>query len=372
MKIGIDCRMYGPKHTGIGRYVQNLVESLLNLDRTNEYVLFVNKDFQSQFSTNKVKIVPVDIAHYSIKEQIVFPKIILKEKLDLMHFPHFNVPIFYSGKYVVTIHDLIKHLSKGPSTTTRKKSIYWLKYFGYKIVFKSAVKRAKKIITPSGFVKNEVVAQYKINPEKVFVTYEGVDTKIKAQTSFLRSADQKISVVEEKMKKPYLLYVGSVYPHKNIEKLIEAVKLINSRLVVVCARNVFSDRLNNFVEQNQAGSLVNFTGYVTDEELALLYQKAEAFVFPTLSEGFGLPGLEAMSLGCPVVCSDIPVLREIYRKAAVYFNPFDPNDIAKNICSVMNDKKLQSSLTDQGFELVKEYSWQKTAKETLGVYKEAE
>ncbi len=157
MKIGIDCRIYGSKHTGIGRYVQNLVENLLEIDKHNEYVLFVNKDFQSQFLALKVKIVPVDIPHYSLKEQIILPRIIKKEKLDLVHFPHFNVPMFYSGKYVVTIHDLIKHLSKGPSTTTHKGSVYWLKYLGYKIVFKQTIKRADKIITPSNFVKNEII-----------------------------------------------------------------------------------------------------------------------------------------------------------------------------------------------------------------------
>ncbi len=373
MKIGIDCRIYGSKHTGIGRYVQNLVENLLEIDKHNEYVLFVNKDFQSQFLALKVKIVPVDIPHYSLKEQIILPRIIKKEKLDLVHFPHFNVPMFYSGKYVVTIHDLIKHFSKGPSTTTRKRSVYWLKYLGYKIVFKQTIKRADKIITPSNFVKNEIINEYKIDPEKISVTYEGVDTKLKAQNSKFKT--------QYEIKKPYLLYVGSVYPHKNIERLIKAVKLINKEhissnkppvtLVIVCARNVFRDRLNNYIEQNKASDFVSFTGYVADDELAFLYQEAEAFVFPTLSEGFGLPGLEAMAVSCPVLCSDILVLREIYGNAVIYFNPLDSTDIAEKIKEFLSDEKGRGKLKLLGSELVKKYSWQKMANETLKVYKEA-
>ena len=362
MKIGIDCRMYGPKHTGIGRYVQNLVENLVATDKDNKYVLFVNKDFEGQFLNNKPKIILVDIPHYSFKEQFAFPQIIKKEKLDLVHFPHFNVPMFYSGKYVVTIHDLIKHLSKGPSTTTRNKAIYWLKYLGYKIVFKQAIKRAEKIITPSIFVKEQVVKCYRINPTKVEVTYEGVDNRFVGYTK---------SFEELEAFKPYCLYVGSVYPHKNIEKLIEAIKIVKRKLVIVCARNVFSERLDNFITRHKAGDLVKLTGFVSDEKLAALYREAEAFIFPTLSEGFGLPGLEAMSLSCPVVCSDISVLKEVYKNAAVYFNPLDPNEIAEKIKFVINDKKIQERLKNQGLKLVEGYSWEKLAKETLKVYKEA-
>ena len=378
MKIGIDCRIYGPKHTGIGRYVQNLVENLLIQDKENEYVLFINKDSENDFENLKLKIknsfqisnckfqiVFTDVSHYSLQEQLLLPKLIKKQKVDLMHFPHFNAPVFYGGKYVVTIHDLIKHLSKGPSTTTRCTALYWLKYLGYKIVFKQAVKRAEKIITPSQYVKDELIKLYKVGADKVIVTYEGVDNKFQANTKY------KIPNTKYKIKNPFLLYVGSVYPHKNIERLIEAVKLIDKKLVIVCARNVFRDRLNNFIAQNSAEDLVTFTGYVSNDELARLYQEAEAFVFPTLSEGFGLPGLEAMSLGCPVICSDISVLKEVYKNAAVYFNPLDSKDVAEKIKLVISDKEILEKLKKQGLELVKEYSWQKMAQETLKIYKEA-
>ncbi len=361
MKIGIDCRIYGPKHTGIGRYVKNLVENLLKLDSTNQYVLFVNQDFEEEALKKNfanLKIVLVNLPHYSLKEQLFFPSLIKKEKIDFMHFPHFNVPIFYKNDYVVTIHDLIKHQSKGTATTTRSPVFYWFKYLGYKLVFDQAVKKAKKIITPSLYVKEQIIKQYKIEPNKIKVTYEGVDSRL---------VDKGKPKSPIKVNKPYFLYVGSVYPHKNIEKLIEAVKETNRRLVIVCARNVFSQRLNNFIVHHEAEKLVTLTGFVTDDQLADLYKQALAFIFPTLSEGFGLPGLEAMSLGCPVLCSDIAVLKEVYGEAAWYFNPNNVSQIAQEIIKFeKSDKK--NVMVEKGLETVKKYSWQKTAQETLSVY----
>lgn len=379
MKIGIDCRLYGPRHTGIGRYVQNLVENLLEQDRKNEYILFVNNNSIDNLTIqqfNNLTIVKTNIKHYSLKEQLFLPGIIKKNKVDLMHFPHFNVPVFYQGRYVVTIHDLIKHSSKGFATTTRFPLLYWVKYLGYKFVFKQAVKRAERIITPSNFVKDELVGRYGLDVNKLVVTYEGVDDSIKYQVLSIKGKEKILAKYD--IKKPYLLYVGSVYPHKNIERLIEAVKLLNQdriascvsriALVIVCARNVFSKRLDKFVEQSGSDEFVRMTGFVPDEELAVLYQEAEVFVFPTLSEGFGLPGLEAMSVGCPVICSDIPVLKEVYKDSALYFNPLDSKDITEKISQLLVDKKLQEKLKSLGFQLAQTYSWQKTARETLGVY----
>ena len=382
--------MYGPKHTGIGRYVQNLVENLLEIDKENSYVLFVKDDrteeienlkikYSFKIDNLKLKIIPSKVQHYSFKEQVALPVLIRKEKLDLMHFPHFNVPVFYRGKYIVTIHDLIKHSSRGMTTTTRSSWFYWLKYLGYKLVFSQAVKKAKKIITPSQFVKDEVVMEYKVNPEKVVVAYEGVDEKLKAKSEERKTMVQNLKLLERyEIKKPYLLYVGSVYPHKNVERLIEAVKLLNNKyltsdilhitLVIVCARNVFSERLRNKVVQMEAQEFVNLAGFVPDEDLAVLYKEAEAFVFPPLLEGFGLPGLEAMSVGCPVLCSNIPVLREVYGEAALYFDPLNPEEMAKKMVEVIDQKGKRDKMAEKGKRQAEKYSWSKMAKEILKVY----
>lgn len=379
MRIGIDCRMYGPRHTGSGRYIKNLVKRLV-LNQGNQYFLFASKKEAREIKkdcqlTERVKVVGVDIAHYSLKEQLLLPVYLYCQKLDLVHFPQFNVPILYFGRFVVTIHDLIKHSSKGPETTTRSPWIYWLKYLAYRLVFGWTVKRAAKIIVPSHFVKNELTKVYGLSADKVVVTYEGVDDKLS-----VKKAKQKVSpqeVLEKyQIKKPYLLYVGNVYPHKNVKRLIEATKLLASRqspitLVIVCARSVFWERLKNEVERLGAGNLVNLVGFVSDQELAALYWQAQAFVFPTLAEGFGLPGLEAMAQGVPVAASDIPVLREIYKGAACFFDPNDTGDMAKKIKELLVDNKLKMKLIRRGKALVGEYSWDKMAKETLEVYGQA-
>lgn len=371
MKIGIDCRMYGLKHGGVGRYVENLVEELYKNGNNHQYVLFVRKDFQEsqKFLSSNFKIVLADFPHYSLKEQVFFPSIINNENLDIMHFPHFNVPVFYFGKYLVTIHDLIKHTSKGMQTTTKNAWLYWLKYLGYKLVFASAVKRAKKIITPSKFVKKEIIREYLIDSSKIEVTYEGFDHKIQ---------NQKKEVLKKyQIEKPFLLYVGSVYPHKNVENLIKAVVILNQEnhpsfpkitLVIICGRSVFWQRLQSKIKEMNVEDLVKMTGFVPDEELGSFYQEALVFTFPSLSEGFGLPGLEAMATGTPVIASDIPVLREIYGNAAEYFNPLDPEEMAKKINEVITNDKIRNNLTRKGLERVKDFSWQKMASQTLQIY----
>jgi len=412
MKIGIDCRMIGLENAGIGRYVQNLVSELSKIDKNNDYVLFVRKDFLTKISSNSqpprlrqgfsgqaisnIKYVAAEARHYSLKEQVLMPYLIQKEKIDLMHFPHFNVPVLYFGNYVLTIHDLIKHFSRGRLTTTKNYLFYWLKYLGYLIVFRLAVKRAKKILVPSKAVAVQLRKAYGIPESKVTVAYEGAESKLKDNSQKLKVEE----VLEKyKIKKPYLLYVGSVYPHKNIPNLIRAVKIINEsaasdqrlavsgqspassnhqspitnhqspvNLVIVCARNIFWERLQKEVKSQKAENLVKMVGFVPDEELKLLYKEAEVFVFPSLSEGFGLPGLEAMAAGVPVLASDIPVFREIYQEAADYFNPIDSQEMAKKIKELLIDKEKQNTLRKEGFKISDKYSWEKMAEQTLKIY----
>lgn len=373
MRIGIDIRLWGTQHAGIGRYVEELVKNLQEIDNKNQYVLFCReKDFSDIPEKENFRKVVADIPHYTLREQVLLPGIFKKENLDLLHVPHFNVPIRYKGRFVVTIHDILWHQVKGLGVTTLPAPLYLIKHLGYRAVVKNAVSRAEKIIVPSNAVKNDLVKQFNLPKEEIVVTYEGVLDK---RYHVLKHGNNKV-LKKFKIKEPYLLYVGSLYPHKNVEILVRAVKLLRvtsheSRvnLVVVCGRSVFWEKFKKFVEQENAESFVKLVGYVPDEGLGALYRNAEAFVFPTLSEGFGLPGLEAMSAGTPVVCSDIPVLREIYGDAALYFDPKDANDIANKIQQILTNKGLIKGLIDKGKVRVKLYSWRKMAEETLGIYK---
>ena len=376
MKIIIDARMYGLEHTGIGRYIINLINQIDKIsfqsEDKNEYIILLRKKYFDSlvFKNKNIKKVLADYSHYSFKEQFLLPFQLFLLKPNVVHFPHFNVPFLWFGKYVVTIHDLIKHQSRGIKTTTHNPFIYWLKHIFYLFIVYSAVKRAKKVITPSKWWKNELIKIYNLTQDKVVVTYEGVDDKFKFKKESSSNVLEKF-----KIKKPFVIYTGSLYPHKNADRLLGAIirinreKKIKLNLVLVCARNFFLKRFEKKVKDKKAESLVKLVGFVDDKDLVALYREAEAFVFPSLLEGFGLTGLEAMSLGLPTICSSASCLPEVYGQAVAYFDPLDINDMVEKIIQVVSDDDFKKCLTKAGFEKVKEYSWQKMAKETLMIYK---
>ena len=376
MKIIIDARMYGLEHTGIGRYIINLINQIDKIsfqsEDKNEYIILLRKKYFDSlaFKNKNIKKVLADYSHYSFKEQFLLPFQLFLLKPNVVHFPHFNVPFLWFGKYVVTIHDLIKHQSRGIKTTTHSPFMYWLKHIFYLFIVYSAVKRAKKVITPSKWWKNELIKIYNLTQDKVVVTYEGVDDKFKFKKESSSNVLDKF-----KIKKPFVIYTGSLYPHKNADRLLGAIirinreKKIKLNLVLVCARNFFLKRFEKKVKDKKAESLVKLIGFVDDKDLVALYKEAEAFVFPSLLEGFGLTGLEAMSLGLPTICSSASCLPEVYGQAVAYFDPLDINDMVEKIIQVVSDDDFKKCLTKAGFKKVKEYSWNKMAKETLMIYK---
>ncbi|MEK7526454.1 MAG: glycosyltransferase family 1 protein [Patescibacteria group bacterium] len=366
MKILIDARMYGLENAGIGRYAVNLITQITELDKSNDYVLLLKRKYFDEltFPAN-FKKVAADFRHYSFAEQLMLPKIINQEKPDLVHFLHFNVPVWFTGKFVVTIHDLLMHKQKGLEATTLNPALYYVKRLGYKSVFSNAVKKASKIIVPSKYVKEDIIKTYKVSPEKVVVTYEGVE-QVKMTSANTEEILGKYNLTKDK----YYLYVGSAYPHKNLKRTIEAAYLNRTPLAISCARNVFTEKLEKLVSMTGAKDYVKLLGFVPDEELSVLYKNSIGFVYPSLTEGFGLPGLEAMINGTILLASEIPVFKEVYKDNAVYFNPFDFSDIAKRMEIVKQmtaDRRKELITKAQNF--AKTYSWKKMAQETLDTYK---
>lgn len=373
MKILIDARLYGLENAGLGRYAVNLIDQISKIDRENQYVLLLRKKYLEELDLpDNFKKILADFRHYSLKEQLLLPKIIIDERPDLVHFPHFNVPVFFSGKFVVTIHDLLMHKGKGKEATTLPPYLYALKRMGYKAVFKKAALNSQKIIVPSQTVKEEVVKYYKVPEDKVMVTYEGVDDfwfgKRKPE-----SALEKYGLKESK----YFIYTGNAYPHKNLKRAIEATVEINKDgreviFAIVSSRNVFTQKLEEMIRELNAQECVKLLGFVPDDELKELYSQSFGFVYPSLSEGFGLPGLEAMASGTVSVVSTIPVFKEVYKDTAIYFNPFDFSSIAQAMKYVIDLTQLKrKELIEKGKNLAKTYSWEKMAKETLQVYNDA-
>lgn len=365
MRIGIDARLWN--ETGVGRYIRNLVWELQSLDNKNEYVLFVSKGLKIEdlrFKNNNWKVVETNIRWHTVEEQLEFPKILEKEHLDLVHFPYFSVPILYTRPFVITIHDLIiNHFPTGKSSTL-PSPIYYLKRFGYKFVIKQAAQKAKEVITVSEATKSEIVQHLGVSQDKITVAYEGVEESSK-------SKEQRAKLPFEF--KNYFLYVGNAYPHKNLDRLVEAFLLVckefpEINLVLVGKKNYFYDRLEKKVQRLNLEKNIMFTGSVTDEELTSLYHHAQALILPSLMEGFGLPGLEAMQSKCLVLASDIPSFKEIYQDAAVYFDPLAIDSLHATIREVLQNKQTFHPYIQKGEKRAATFSWKKMAEETIKIY----
>ncbi|MDO8639152.1 MAG: glycosyltransferase family 1 protein, partial [Candidatus Daviesbacteria bacterium] len=341
MRIVIDARLWS--ESGLGRYIRNLINELQEIDKLNEYyVLLLKKDFdQINFKSNNFHKVLADFKWYGFSEQIKLPKLLKELKPDLVHFPHFNVPVFYKGKFVVTIHDLIHQHFQTRNTSTLNPLLHAIKKIGYKKAFSSAIKNSSKIITPSEFVKGQLMKEWGIKGDKVMVTYEGVDDKI-------------IQLAKEKsvgsFQKPYLFYIGNAQPHKNLSRLISVFSKLKEKypdlsLVLSGPDHYFWEKIKK--ESHPRGGIL-FTGFVSEEEMVVLYKNAEAFVMPSLEEGFGIPILEAMACSCPVVSSNTASLPEVGGDAVLYFNPEDEEDMIRVIGDILGDRGLRNDLIKKG------------------------
>ncbi len=369
MKIGIDARFFGSIGKGLGRYIQKLIENLEKVDRENQYYVFLCRENWNEYqprNPNFSKIM-TDIPWYGFREQFWFPRILRKFKLDLVHFPHFNVPIFYKGKFVVTIHDLILFHYPTRRASTLSLFMYFFKKLAYKKTIKNAIQKSQKIITVSKYTQKDIIKYFYVPEKKIFVTYEAADVFNKPLQDTVKNILNRYGII-----KPYLLYVGNAYPHKNLERLVLVFKEIIKKhphlyLVLVGKEDYFYRRLKEFVSQNSVKKVI-FADYVLDEHLPVVYRESLLYVFPSLYEGFGLPPLEAMTENVPVVSSQASCLPEILGDAAVYFDPKAETEMAEIIEKAISDENLRQRLIEKGKERIRKFSWEKMARETREVY----
>ncbi len=367
MRIGIDARLWN--ETGVGRYIRSIFEYLPQVDDKNEYIWFFRqKEFNEiKFPLPHWKKTLADIRWHSLKEQLLLPKIFTKEQLDLLHFPYFSFPIFYKGKFVITIHDLIFDHYKSGRASTLPYPIYLIKKIGYHFILQKAIDKASKIITISENSKHEIINHYHADPGKIVVTYESGSLEIPENAT---SNNSKI-----KKQKPYILYVGNAHPHKNVESLINSMSLIRKRLpklklIIIGSDNFFFPKLANYIKVQKMQNAAILIGEVPNQKLSLWYQNAECFVSASYMEGFGIPILESMSVGCPTVLSDIPIFHEIAGPAAAYFDPESPQSIANKIVEVVKNLNTRKNLQQKGYERLKLFSWRKMVEETVSIYKD--
>ncbi|MBU1164729.1 glycosyltransferase family 4 protein [Patescibacteria group bacterium] len=370
MKIGIDARMYGDSVTGIGNYTKNLIDELLKIDFKNEYTIFLLPQNYDKFQTNSknVKKVKIDIPWYSWSEQIKLPIALIKEKIDLMHFPHFNVPILYPKKFVVTIHDITPKFFPGHKVKQNP-----LRRIGYWLVFKLGITRAQKVISVSNHTKQHLIKHFNIKEQKIEVVYQGLNKNLQNQ-SFYGIIDKLSDKFD--IHKPFIFYVGVWREHKNLPNLVKAYKVLLEKfkqdisLVIGGKPDPEYPETLNLIKELNLEQKIFMPGFISEDKLTFFYNQAEVFVLPSFNEGFGLVAIESISLGTPVVASKTTSLPEVLKGGALYFDPHSPQDIAEKINQVLSSKELSKQLVNKAKQVIKKYNWEITAKQTLKIYEE--
>lgn len=369
MRIGIDVRMWREK--GVGRYVRGLIKELAILPQDYTYVLFcLSRDVDDikRVVPRQWVIQIVDIRWYTLTEQLVMPFHYYAARLHLLHIPHFNVPVLYRKPIIVTIHDLTHFSFKMTRASRLPGWVYSLKHIGYDVVFADAVQRAVRVLTVSEYVRQDIIKKFKRTEDKIVVTYEA------AEQCTVISADKILRLLSDfNVIKRYFYYIGNAHPHKNLEFLLKAfqqfrVRFPDSQLVLSGDDDYFWPRLKKWAIYEHLSEGVVFTGAIEDSVKDAFLRGAVGYIFPSLSEGFGLPMLEAMQCGCPVLASNKTSLPEIGGSAVHYF---DPNN-TESLIAVMRDfytsEEMRKNFITRGYARVNDFSWRTMVKETVKQY----
>jgi glycosyltransferase involved in cell wall biosynthesis len=364
--IIIDARESG---TTTGRYIDKLVEYLHVLlageagDKITYKVSLLAKPHRLDYYREvapQFEAIACPHQEFSFAEQIGLKQQIEGLKPDLVHFPAVQQPVWLDRAIpvVTTMQDLttlrFKNPAKNPLVFTAKQQVY--RWVNQRVAHKSTA-----LITPTEFVKQDIIAFSGVSPDKITVTLESADDLPKPAIPYDNLVGQR-----------FLVYVGRPTPHKNLERLITAFALLKDRqpdlqLVLVGKTDANYDRIKQSV-QEQGIAKVLFAGFIEDKQLRWMYENCQAYAFPSLSEGFGLPALEAMRHGAPVVSSNATCSPEVYGDAALYFDPLSVEDMANKFNIMLSDKALRQDFITKGYAQAAKYSWQRMAEQTLGVY----
>jgi glycosyltransferase involved in cell wall biosynthesis len=356
-RIVIDARESG---TTSGRYVDKLIEHLHKLEPQHEFVI-LGKSHRLEFLRGIAPTFTVeqcDIKEFTFAEQTALKRQIESLKPDLVFFPFVQQPVLYKGRVVTMMQDLTTLRFRNPA---KNWFVFTFKREVYRWVNKKAAKKSLHVLTPTEFVKKDVQQLTGIPASKITVTLEAADK--------ITDKPQPIKRLEGK---PFIMYVGRPLPHKNLPRLITAYEMLQKthpdlHLVLVGKKDVLYDRIQADVEARGIKNVI-FTGFVSEGELRWLYEHTAAYVFPSLSEGFGLPSLEAMMHGAPVVSSNASCLPEVNKNGAIYFNPLDEKDMSQNIAKVLENKQIANTLRKEGGAVAGGYSWTRMAQQTLDVF----
>ena len=368
--IGIDARFFSPKATGIGRHVYELVQGLAKLDTQNQYTIFLKPEEYETFELpgSNFQKEKTNAKHYSFAEQWTFLQQLNAHQFDLMVFPHFNAPIFYNRPFVVTIHDLTLHLFPG------KKKADWISRLAYKFVIHQITRKAKHCFAVSENTKRDMIKYLNTPEEKITVTYNGVTQSFAPvrEVGVLDAFRSKYNLPQK-----YFLYTGVSRSHKNIVGLLKAYALFlknnpEADIFLVLAGPIDDtySEVPDTIKELQLEDKVIRTGFFPEEDFAKLFSASVGYVFPTFYEGFGIPPLEAMQCGVPVASSNTSSLPEACGEAAIYFDPYDIEDIAKALEQLAFDENLRRGLIEKGYQQCQKFRWEEMVGKMYQVYQE--
>lgn len=361
MKIAFDLRRIG--NPGIGRYMKCLAEAVTAQAPDHEYLLILPPQSDHLVHAPNAQKLCTGIKYYSLREQFELPRILSRHKVDLLHAPHFLLPLVRPCPAVATIHDVI-YLACSEDLRSFAGRLY------YRAMMNACSRMATRIVTDSAHSKNEIIRYLNANPEKIEIVYPAVDP-------FFQSSPDPAGLASVRSKfvvnRDFILYAGIYKPRKNHVRLLEAFRLllksgIRSKLVIAGPMAAAEPILRRLAQQLGISQHVIFTGLVTDAELRALYSAARVYVCPSLYEGFGFTVLEAMACGTPVVCSSATSLPEVAGKAALYFDPHKPGEMAAQLRIAFSDDAVRASLIANGRTNLLRFSWEVTARQTLATY----
>ena len=366
MRVAIDVRKL--HDFGIGTYIRNLLRHLSRIDHDTEYVLLsLPRDIDTPATLGaNFRAVAQSSPNYSIREQVYVPWALWREKPDVFHAPHYVLPPAVSCRSVVTIHDCI-HLRFPQYLPSRAAYLY------ARASMWAAAHRSTRILTVSEASKRDILHYFDVPPDKIDVVYNALDERLSTAPD-----DDAIARVRQRyqLDHGFILYAGNIKPHKNLVRLIEAFDGLRRdgfddlTLLIIGDEISKWPALRHAVHAHKLHKHVRFLGFLSDDTLAALYRMAAVFVFPSLYEGFGLPPLEAMASGTPVVTSNVSSLPEVAGDAAVLVDPTDTIDIKEGIKRILTDPGLRERLQARGLARAREFSWEHSVRRTRQIYQD--
>src|SRR5215470_11568381 len=365
MRVAIDARKL--QDFGIGTYIRNLLRHLARIDRENEYVLLCHEPDMGVAGTlgENFRAVLEPAPNYSMSEQVHIPWVLMREKPHVFHAPHYILPPAVRCRSVVTIHDCI-HLMFPQYLPNRAAYAY------ARASMWSAARSSDRILTVSEASKRDILHFFNVPAEKISVVYNGIDERFS-----IEPAPDEIARVRERFQLDhgFVLYAGTIKPHKNLVRLIEAFAVLRKgeleelKLLIIGDEISKLPALRRAVHSHKLHKHVRFLGFLPDETLAALYRLAAVFVFPSLYEGFGLPPLEAMASGTPVVTSNVSSLPEVAGDAAILVDPYDVSSIVDGVRRVLTDPRLADDLRTRGLARARDFSWERSVVRTHDIYR---